>query len=111
MVHYPLCKLADECTPHCMHGECDTGSKTCKCDANWKGSADCSKCTEGWTGTDCKTPVKPETGTSGFVKFLTIMAILLGVFACMGTVGWIGWYQYKKYNVRLQPFIGTTLSH
>lgn len=97
-INYPLCKVVDECTPHCVHGECDTTSKTCKCDSNWKGSADCSKCTPGYSGADCKTRDDNGGSSSGFVKFLTISGILLAVFACFGGVAWLAWAQYKKYN-------------
>ena len=85
-----------------MHGECDAKTKQCKCDQYWQGNADCSKCTSGWTGADCKTKAKDDntdSGPSGFIKFLTIAGLLLAVFACFGGAAWVAWAQYKKYNV------------
>jgi len=97
-VNYPLCKRPDLCTPNCVHGECDTTTKTCKCNPNWGGSADCSVCSQGWSGADCSTPVKDDSSSSGFVKFITIAGLVLAVFACFGGAAWFAWFQYKKYN-------------
>lgn len=36
-----------------MHGSCNKTSGTCACEPRWRGNANCSSCTTGWTGTDC----------------------------------------------------------
>ena len=53
---------ASECpgggsTPCNDHGSCDVKTGSCECDLNWRGNADCSNCTPGWTGSDCSVAV------------------------------------------------------
>ncbi|XP_070533132.1 uncharacterized protein [Ptychodera flava] len=48
-------------SPCSGHGICARNSGDCECEDNWKGSAECSQCTEGWKGSDCSLPVTPVT--------------------------------------------------
>ena len=36
------------------HGLCNATSGLCECDEHWKGDEKCSKCTHGWSGSDCE---------------------------------------------------------
>lgn len=56
-------ELCEGGTPVCSgHGQCDQQNGRCKCNTQWTGNSNCSRCTDGFTGLDCSIvePQQPE---------------------------------------------------
>ena len=43
------------------HGQCDTESGKCICEANWRGDSICSKCSPGWIGRYCSLAISNQS--------------------------------------------------
>lgn len=56
-------------SPCTNHGTCDPVSGKCTCDVEWSGTADCSKCAPGWTGSDCSFAKSKVSVLSGDIRF------------------------------------------
>ena len=61
-------------------GDCNVTTGMCDCQETWRGNANCSTCTPGWTGTECQTVIAPEPSTS------VCLAMAGGHFVTLNTI-------------------------
>jgi len=88
-INYPECR--SDCNPSCVHGTCDSVTKTCKCQPTF-GGAGCDECAAGYSGDNCEVVASKE--------IFKIVGIVGGGALVLILIGLMAWFLKARYNMQ-----------